>query len=63
MKHINMSRMWEYAHYRVELNAEEEAHISDCKDCLLLFKACVLADTPDKMSRTISRVSVRRNYY
>ena len=49
MDHIKKQRMWKYVRLRAELSAEEEAHLSGCAECLKLFKACVLAESPEKI--------------
>ena len=49
VNHIKPPRMWNYVHLRVELTAEEEAHLCGCKNCLELFRVCLLAETPEKI--------------
>jgi len=49
MNHITAKRMWDYVRMRTELGVEEESHISECDDCLNLFKRCVLADSPESL--------------
>jgi len=44
VNHIRVKRMWKYVHFELELTLEEQAHVCECRNCLMLLKICVLAD-------------------
>jgi hypothetical protein len=41
--------MWKYAHNRLELLPEEQAHVASCNACLHLFNVCVKAEDPNRV--------------
>ena len=42
-QHLNLKTMWAYVQVKRQLTLEELAHLSECEQCLSLFKHCALA--------------------
>ena len=51
MKHIRVRRMWEYAHFAIELTEDEYEHLRGCGFCVRLFRFCMSSDASTKLDR------------
>ena len=60
VNHIKTTRMRNYVHLRVEITPKEEAHLSECAECLKLFRTCLLSEASDKLERETIRLEGAR---
>ena len=60
VNHIKTTRMRNYIHLRVEITPKEEAHLSECAECLKLFRICLLSEASDKLERETIRLEGAR---
>jgi len=53
--HIGVKRMWRYVQMKLELTAEEVAHMTEGKRCASLFRICALTERSSALDKELQK--------